>query len=234
MNPKHDFTAVAYQPPPASRYINPAAGPGTLGPGLFESRLRTYDEALATSGVTPLTGKRILDLGCGNGKWLGICCERWSAREEDCFGVDLRAEQMEKWRRDNPQSRITLLTGRVEEVGFEPQSFDLIHQSMLLSSVNDQTIRDQVARDVWTRLRPGGWIVSYDFWINPVNPRTIGIGTRELRRLFPDARTTFYKTITVAPPLARLVYPMSEGLLLGLERLRFLNTHVLVVLNKPA
>jgi hypothetical protein len=87
---------------------------------------------------------------------------------------------------------------------------------------------------MWRLLKPGGLLISYDFWINPLNPATIGITRAELRRLFPEARWVWSRTVTLAPPLCRLLMRVSPALALGLERLRVLNTHYLVALAKPA
>ena len=118
------------------------------------------------------------------------------------------------------------------DLAYEDQSFDLLHQSMLLSSVPNQVLRDKIADTMWRLLRPGGYIVSYDFWVNPFNPDTVGIRRNELRRLFPRARLLAERTITLAPPICRVLSRLGSWPVLGLEKLRFLNTHYLVVLSR--
>jgi hypothetical protein len=80
-------------------------------------------------------------------------------------------------------------------------------------------------------LRPGGLIIWYDFWFNPTNRQTQGIRPAEIRRLFPHCTHTFYR-LTLAPPLARRLVPLSWTLALLLEKLRLFNSHYLVAIEK--
>jgi hypothetical protein len=79
-------------------------------------------------------------------------------------------------------------------------------------------------------LRPSGLILWYDFWLNPVNPQTRGIRPAEIKRLFPNCRYEFHR-ITLAPPIARRLVPISWGLCLFLEGLKIFNSHYLVAIR---
>ena len=72
---------------------------------------------------------------------------------------------------------------------------------------------------------------GYDFWLNPTNPQTRGIRPKEIRRLFPNCRYEFHR-ITLAPPLARRIVPISWLLAATLEKLWVLNTHYLVAIRR--
>jgi hypothetical protein len=74
--------------------------------------------------------------------------------------------------------------------------------------------------------------VSYDFRINPLNPDTRGLGRRELRALFPGHGIEA-RTVTLAPPIARLVAPRSYGLAAALQALMPLRTHLLAFITPP-
>ncbi|NOX58515.1 MAG: class I SAM-dependent methyltransferase [Planctomycetes bacterium] len=209
------------------------AGPQvSTGQAMFESRLRAYDEAMLPVGSDLLKGKRVLDLGCANGKWLDICCSRWNAAPDHCVGVDLREELIQQWRTDHPESEIQLYCQSAHEMEFQDASFDLVHHSMMLSSVPDPNLRGVIAQQMWRVLRPGGHLMSYDFWINPTNPKTVGIGLRRLKGMFPTGLVVFRRKMTLVPHLTRLLNKMNSRLPLALERLRFLNTHLLVVIRK--
>ncbi len=199
---------------------------------MFDARLEHYRALLEHLGLLPLADRRILDLGCGNGNWLDVCCRRWGAQEELCFGADLRADLFPLWRQQHPASRITLVSRPAHELDFPDASFDVLHQSMMLSSVPHAGLRERIAATMWRLLRPGGTLISYDFWINPVNPKTVGVTGRSLRRLFPEARWEWARTITVAPPLCRLLNRLSASIAVFLEPLRILNTHYLVAMTK--
>jgi len=70
----------------------------------------------------------------------------------------------------------------------------------------------------------------YDFWLDPTNPQTRGIRPGEIRRLFPNCQYIFRK-ITLAPPLARRIVPLSWGLALFLESLGIFNSHYLATIR---
>ena len=101
-----------------------------------------------------------------------------------------------------------------------------------ISSILDPQIRRNICAELLRVLRspdlgsgkPGGMILWYDFWLNPVNPQTRGVRPAEIKRLFPNCSFEFHK-ITLAPPIARRVVPVSWILAYGLERLAIFNSH---------
>jgi SAM-dependent methyltransferase len=200
---------------------------------MFDSRLRHYDVLFSTLALAPLGDRQLLDVGCANGKWLEICCRRWGARQIHCFGNDKREEHWRNWRRADSGTQITFILKSTHELDFAPQSFDVVHQSMMLSSIVDQETRTRTAEVLWSLLRPNGILISYDFWLNPFNPRTVGIRSAELRRLFPHGRRIYARSLTLAPPLSRKLTMLQRPALLALEKLRFLNSHLLVALERP-
>jgi ubiquinone/menaquinone biosynthesis C-methylase UbiE len=163
--------------------------------------------------------------------WLGACCQRWQAEPALCFGVDLIEGAIETARRNHPQMNLRCIPA--EQMDYDDESFDLVHQSMMFSSVPGAEHRRQIAGQMWRILRRGGYLLSNDFWINPLNRAVVGIRMKELRRLFPAARLVQRRTITVAPPLARVLERVSDRLALGVERLRVFNTHHLALFTKP-
>jgi len=199
---------------------------------MFDSRLRQYDDLFSTLALAPLGERRLLDAGCANGKWLEICCGRWGARPIHCFGNDKREEPWRDWRQAGRGAEITFILKSTHELDFPPQSFDIVHQSMMLSSIVDPETRTRTAEVLWSMLRPNGVLISYDFWLNPLNSATVGIDRAELRRLFPEGREVYARTVTLAPPLARKLTKLRKPLLLALEKLRFMNTHLLVALKR--
>lgn len=203
------------------------------GLAMFLARLDHYEDGFRAAGVLPFGERRILDVGCCNGKWLWICCQRWGAQPQNVVGADLRSDGFEAWRRANPEAPIELVCRPAHQLDFPDASFDVVHHSMMFSSVPDAVLRQTIAQNLWRMLKPGGHLVSYDFWINPVNRKTVGIRRNTLEGLFPDAEWRFQRTITLAPPLSRAL-KFSPSLAVMLERLRILNTHVLAVLRKPA
>jgi hypothetical protein len=79
-------------------------------------------------------------------------------------------------------------------------------------------------------VRPGGAILWYDFWLNPVNRQTRGIRPSEIRSHFPRCRFSFER-ITLAPPLARRLVPLTWTGAQLVEKLRLFNTHYLAIIR---
>ncbi len=200
---------------------------------MFDSRLRHYDNLFSTLALAPLGERRLLDAGCANGKWLEICCRRWGARRIYCFGNDQREDRWRDWRQTDPGTEITFVPKPAHELDFAPQSFDIVHQSMMLSSIADPETRRRTAEVLWRLLRPNGILISYDFWLNPLNPNTVGICWAELQRLFPHGHKVYTRSLTLAPPVGRKLAMLRKPVLLALEKLRLLNSHLLVALQRP-
>lgn len=75
-----------------------------------------------------------------------------------------------------------------------------------------------------------GLILWYDFWYNPTNPQTKGIGKKEVEQLFPSCHL-FIRRITLAPPLARLIVPVSWVAAEILEKFTLFNSHYLIAIR---
>jgi hypothetical protein len=75
-----------------------------------------------------------------------------------------------------------------------------------------------------------GGMLRYDFWLNPTNPQTRGLTPSEIKSLFPNCTYQFHK-ITLAPPIARKLVPLSWGLGLFLEGLKLFNSHYLAAIR---
>lgn len=227
------MTHSAAMPSPGLPTVSSRPAPHAADEIMFESRLRAYDQLWAQLGLLPFGDRRLFDAGCGNGKFLDLCCQRWGAREDHCFGSDRQGEGWAAWHASHPDTRITFVQQPAQVPAFPSESFDVVHQSMLLSSVIDPALRTATAAALWQALRPGGVLVSYDFWINPTNSRTSGIRASTLRQLFPEGRLRSRRSLTFAPPLCRPLLFLGPRALRGLESLKVLNTHLLIALEKP-
>lgn len=186
---------------------------------------------LSASGLLPLASRRVLDVGCGAGQWLADL-ETWGAIREQLSGLDLLPERV-----DAARARLAgadIRHGDATELPWEDDSFDVVLQSMMLSSILDPAARAACALEMARVVQPGGVVLSYDFFTD--NPRNLNV--RRLRRgelaaLFPgfDVR---WRRVTLAPPLIRLLAPRTRLLASALQALRLLDTHALAVLRPPA
>lgn len=184
--------------------------------------------ALRRAAVLPLAGKRILEVGCGDGQWLSVF-EDFGARQSDLSGIELDGARIAVARARYAQA--DLLVGDAAALPWADGTFDLVWQSTVFTSILDDLTRRSVARDMLRVLRPGGAMVWYDFaYDNPRNPHVRGIGRAALADLFPNSVVS-RRRVTLAPPLARRLVPISWSLARGLEAIRLLNTHIIAVVR---
>jgi len=176
----------------------------------------------------PSKDVRILEVGCGAGEILSeFISFGYSPRK--IFGVDVlqaRLINAQKW-----LSIPNLICGDGQLIPCESKLFDLVLQFTAFSSILDDQLKINMADEILRVLKPDGTIMWYDFWLNPTNPQTRGIRPAEIRKLFPNCDYEFLK-ITLAPPIARKLVPVSWMLALLLEKLKILNSHYLVAIHQ--
>ncbi len=186
---------------------------------------------LQSHGGFPLHARKVCDVGCGGGPWL-LEFAKWGASSGDLSGIDLNPESIRRAASRLPLA--DLRTGDAAELPWEDATFDLVSQFTLFSSILSEPVRRSVAAEMFRVLKPGGHILWYDLRIdNPANPAVRGIRAAEIQKLFPSGIVHLTKT-TLAPPLARRLVPLSWTLALLLEKLPFLRTHYVAVIEKPA
>jgi ubiquinone/menaquinone biosynthesis C-methylase UbiE len=196
----------------------------------IQQRQRAIVGALRRHGLTDLSGCRLLEVGCGRG---GVLKEflNFGMLPQNLYGLDLLPDRLSE--------AGACLQGQVlvqadgQAIPYPEHSFDLVLQFTALSSVLDARIRQAVCGEMLRVLRPGGVILWYDFWLNPTNPQTHGLRPAEIRLLFPGCPVEFHR-ITLAPPLARRVAPISWTLAHVLENLWIFNSHYLAVIQHVA
>ena len=205
---------------------------------LRQTRDREVIALLSRLGFFPLTGKRILDVGCGTGKGL-LDFELWGAAREDLAGIDLFKDHVEAARMrlgaivDEQGIRTgaaDIRLGDATQLPWDRVTFDLVAQSTVFSSILDPDARRAVAEEMIRVLSPGGIILWYDFFVdNPRNPNVRGVRKAEVAQLFPKFRMKS-RRVTLMPPLARHAVQFSWLLAELLSELRILNTHLLLAL----
>lgn len=195
----------------------------------WQGRQRAVLSALRHERYEPLESYRILDVGCGRG---GMLLEllSYGARPAQLFGCDLLFDRLQAAHQILPHSLLACADG--QSLPYPGAGFDLALQFTVFSSILDAQIKQRLAQEMLRVLRPGGLILWYDFWLNPVNPHTRGIRPQEVRQLFSGCECKF-RRITLAPPLARRLAPLSWQVCALLEKLKFLNTHYLATIYKP-
>lgn len=202
--------------------------PGNLY--LNQGRERTMLRLLAEAGLSDLSGLRILDLGCGHGLDLRRMLDL-GASPENLFGVDLLPERLERARELAPHLNFQVADG--QQLPFEDDSFDLVMQATVFSSIVDPDVRFQVAREIDRVLKPGGHLLWYDMRVtHPRNRDLVPMTAAEIERLFPDFARPL-RSVTLMPPLARRLAPKARALCMLLETLPMLRTHLMGLFRKP-
>jgi ubiquinone/menaquinone biosynthesis C-methylase UbiE len=193
----------------------------------IQQRQRAILRVLRQHKFYPLQGYRILELGCGSG---GVLLENlgFGASARNLYGVDLLLARIQL--AHQTLSGLPLACADGQNLPYISHTFDLSMQFTVFSSILDDEVKSNVARELLRVTHPGGMILWYDFWLNPMNPQTRGIRPAEIRYLFPNCKFHFER-ITLAPPIARRIVPLSWGLALFLEKLRIFNTHYLVTIQ---
>lgn len=193
----------------------------------IQQRQRLMLDLLKTHGYDKLHEMTILEVGCGSGKVLAEFVH-YGASPSQTHGIDLLPNRLYQAQKRLCQSPIICADG--QSLPFRSNTYDLVLQFTALSSVLDDTVKQRMAAEMLRVLKPTGAILWYDFWLNPTNPQTKGIRKSEIRRLFPDCKYTF-RQITLAPPLARRLVPISWTVASLMDKLRVLNTHYLVLIR---
>jgi ubiquinone/menaquinone biosynthesis C-methylase UbiE len=100
--------------------------------------------------MTVLSMKRILDLGCGSGKWP----QRLGPIPSDCLliGVDLSPEACLRAARQTGALRWLCASARAEQLPLRDQTIDQVISTVALPYFNIPS----ALREIWRVLKPGG------------------------------------------------------------------------------
>ncbi len=198
---------------------------------IMQSRERHVLELLKNTGLVPLGERKILEVGCDTGFWLGEFI-KWGSRPENLTGIDLLHGPLVRARAIQAPG-VKLAQANAAYLPWVSATFDLVLQSLVFTSILDPAMKQAVAGEMLRVLKPEGFILWYDYHVNnPWNPDVQGVKKREIHRLFPGCRGKLQRVI-LAPPITRLLAPYSWLACFLLERLGFLNTFYLGIFQKP-
>lgn len=186
---------------------------------------------LDRGSLFPLRGLRIADIGCGDGTWL-LEFLQWGADPASLSGIDLSADRIARARRRVPAA--DLETGSAAQLSWPDESFDLVSQFTVFTSILDPGLKRVVAGEMLRVLKPGGSILWFDFRVdNPANVHVRGISAREVHALFTGCEITLAPEL-LAPPIARRVAGWSRPMAEVLKTMPFLRTHYVGLIRKKA
>jgi len=179
----------------------------------IQRRQREIRRIFARTYPAGLPEIKLLEIGCGNGQWLTEF-QTFGFRVNNLAGIEL-----DEQRAATARERIIgadIRQGNAMALPWEDNSFDII------CSFGSRVCRSD------------GFILWYDFsYDNPQNPDVRGIGKQETCKLFAPWHCNFRK-VTLAPPIARRVVPVSWSLAEDLETFcPFLRTHLIAQITPP-
>jgi ubiquinone/menaquinone biosynthesis C-methylase UbiE len=194
-----------------------------------EKRNRKAAVLLRCAGISLAEGTQCLEVGCGAGGWFSQLIE-WGVAEDCLHGIELDPQRADQARARFASADIR--TGDAVELPWPTGTFQIVIASTVFTSVLATEVRQLIANEIQRVIAPGGALLWYDFaFNNPRNPNVRGIKRRELTHLFPELNGEI-KSVTLAPPLARLLAPKSLRVAELLEAVPVLRTHLLGVLVK--
>lgn len=211
---------------PADRYsrLNPAVNLSV------QERQRALLSLFSQMGLKSLADVAVLEVGCGSGANLLELIEL-GADPTRLVGNELLVDRLTAASARLPAS-VRLLAGDASQLDLPAASFDIVYQSTVFSSILDNGLQASLALRMMDLVKPGGGVLWYDFtYNNPNNPDVRGVPVSRIKALFPMAKIKVQK-VTLAPPIARRVVPLSPHLYGLLNSFPFLRTHVLCYLEK--
>jgi SAM-dependent methyltransferase len=197
---------------------------------LIGTNRRIAAQMLERAGVFPRPTSRCLEIGPGSSGWLSDLIG-WGVRERHLSAIDLDGRRINQARQLLPTA--DLRVGDAAHLPWNDGTFDLVIASTVFTSILDAQLRRDVAREIERVLAPGGALLWYDFSRNnPSNKHVRKVSRGEVRTLFAGLKGEL-RSVTLAPPIARTIAPISWILATVLEAIPLLRTHLIGVLVKP-
>jgi SAM-dependent methyltransferase len=197
---------------------------------LLHERQMSWIRWIKHARLEPLEDKRLIEIGCGAGGNL-LRLMLLGFRPENLVGNDLLPENV-AYARNRLPAAIRLVPGEASRLDVASESFDVVFQALVFSSILDDELQRRLARRMWDWARPGGGVLWYDFvYSNPANVDVRGMPLGRVRALFPDATITSWR-VTLAPPIARRVTRLHPSLYSLCNTVPWLRTHLLCWLAK--
>jgi ubiquinone/menaquinone biosynthesis C-methylase UbiE len=193
-------------------------------PGNAAIRGELLDHLLRLAGTEVAGAGRILDAGCGRGWWLRTLIES-GVQPERLYGIDIQPERVAAAREATPGPEIAV--GDARNLRFADQSFAVVLQLTLLSSLGSHRAIRETLGEGMRVLAPGGLLLIYEPRVpNPLNRNTLLLRDSDLAAAGVEPREEL--SLTLVPAVARRLGRRTAERYERLARLPFLRTHRLI------
>jgi ubiquinone/menaquinone biosynthesis C-methylase UbiE len=189
-----------------------------------------WELATAVGGSTP---RRLLDLGCGTTVPLQefVAARPHPDQPVAVLGMDHDAGLLTSI--PAGETRPPVVVGEAIELPLPDHSIDMACAFTLFSSIPTAAGRRATAAEIVRVLVPGGLVAWYDLrYPSPRNPNVTALSGRAVEQLFPGCTAT-RRSVTVLPPLCRLVVPSRPSRYDQLVRVPFLRSHLAMIVRTP-
>lgn len=204
-----------------------------LNPSVYmgqQEKERKLIQWIKWTHLEPVETKKVLEIGCGAGSNL-LKLIQLGFKPENLFGNELLEERVNLAQKLLPPG-VTIISGDASVLDLDDESFDVVFQSTVFTSILDIDFQKKLANRMWRLVKPGGGILWYDFiYDNPSNVDVKGVSLKQIRNLFPEGALKVWK-LTLAPPISRLVTKIHPQLYNIFNFFPFLRTHVLCWIKK--
>ena len=195
-----------------------------------QERTRALIAWVNECSIGPVEHRKLLEIGCGSGVNL-LQFLSFGFSPENLVGNELLEERIGVARKRLPAA-LALHGGDAVGLRLPHESFDVVFQSTVFTSILDAGFKRRLAEKMWSLVRPGGGVLWYDFMFdNPRNRDVRGIPLAEIDHLFP-VRAAWVRRITLAPPIARTVTRIHPSLYTFVNLVPWLRTHCLCWIPK--
>jgi SAM-dependent methyltransferase len=195
-----------------------------------QERTRALIAWVNECSIAPVERRKVLEIGCGTGVNL-LQFLSFGFSPENLVGNELLEDRIAIARKRLPAA-LALHSGDAIGLQLPQESFDVVLQSTVFTSILDSAFKRQLAEKMWSLVRPGGGVLWYDFMFdNPRNRDVQGVSLAEIDKLFP-VRANWMRRITLAPPIARTVTRIHPSLYTLVNLVPWLRTHCLCWIQK--
>ncbi len=156
------------------------------------TRAKFWDElAFLTEHATP--GMRVLDIGCGNGRFFPVL----STRQIEYTGVDNSEGLLDEARKLHPKTNFVL--GDATALPFPDKSFDIAYSFAAIHHIPSSTLRNKFVSEIARVLHRGNTLIitTWYLWSQERTTQFLQSGIKSLLMLSPldvgDIMLTFGK-----------------------------------------